>query len=76
MPLLLRGSVKFVAVARSILWEDGKDPSRDLGPPVHSWGFLVWDQAVRAMAKDPNEGTQYIAGVLGQGPSSKSLDVF
>jgi hypothetical protein len=43
---------------------------------VHSWGFLVWDQAVRAMAKDPSEGPQYIVGVLGQGPSSKSLDVF
>jgi hypothetical protein len=28
------------------------------------------------MAKDPSEGSQYIARVLGQGPSSKSLDVF
>jgi hypothetical protein len=43
---------------------------------VHSWGFLVWDQAMRAMAKDPNEGPQYMTGVLGLGPSSKSLDVF
>jgi hypothetical protein len=38
MPLLLRGSVKINAVARAILREDGKDPSCDLGPPVHSWG--------------------------------------
>jgi hypothetical protein len=38
MPLLLRGSVKINAAARSILREDGKDPSCDLGPPVHSWG--------------------------------------
>jgi hypothetical protein len=30
--------VKFIAAARAILREDGKDPSRDLGPPVHSWG--------------------------------------
>jgi hypothetical protein len=39
MPLLLRGSVEFKAAARAILREDGKDPSQDLGPPVHSWGF-------------------------------------
>jgi hypothetical protein len=39
-------------------------------------GFLVWDQAVRAMAKDPSEGPQYITRILGQGPSNKSLDVF
>jgi hypothetical protein len=38
MPLLLRGSVKINAAARAILQEDGKDPSCDLGPPVHSWG--------------------------------------
>jgi hypothetical protein len=38
MPLLLRGSVKINAAARAILREDGKDPSCDLGPPVHSWG--------------------------------------
>jgi hypothetical protein len=31
-------SVKINAVARAILREDGKDPSCDLGPPVHSWG--------------------------------------
>jgi hypothetical protein len=43
---------------------------------VHSWGFLVWDQAVRAMEKDPSEGPQFMARVLGLGPSSKSLDVF
>jgi hypothetical protein len=30
---------------------------------------------VRAMAKDPSEGLQYMTGVLGLGPSSKSLDV-
>jgi hypothetical protein len=30
--------VKFKAAARAILREDGKDPSQDLGPPVHSWG--------------------------------------
>jgi hypothetical protein len=38
MPLLLRGSVKISATARAILQEDGKDPSCDLGPPVHSSG--------------------------------------
>jgi hypothetical protein len=38
MPLLLKGNVKINAVARSILWEDRKDPSGDLGPPLHSWG--------------------------------------
>jgi hypothetical protein len=37
--------------------------------------FLVCDQAVRAMEKDPSEGPQYMTGVLGLGPSSKSLDV-
>jgi hypothetical protein len=63
MPLLLRESVKINSVARAILREDGKDPSTLLG-------FLVWDQAVRAMAKDPSEGPQCIAGVLGQGPRS------
>jgi hypothetical protein len=31
-------SVEFKAAARAILREDGKDPSQDLGPPVHSWG--------------------------------------
>jgi hypothetical protein len=31
---------------------------------------------VRAMEKDPSEGPQYMTGVLGLGPSSKSLDVF
>jgi hypothetical protein len=30
---------------------------------------------VRAMEKDPSEGPQYMTGVLGLGPSSKSLDV-
>jgi hypothetical protein len=30
--------VKFIAAARAILQEDGKDPIQDLGPPVHSWG--------------------------------------
>jgi hypothetical protein len=30
---------------------------------------------VRAMEKDPSEGPQYMIGVLGLGPSSKSLDV-
>jgi hypothetical protein len=43
---------------------------------VHSWGFLVWDQAVRAMAKDPSEGPQYLTGVLDLGPSGKSVGVF
>jgi hypothetical protein len=32
-----RKLVKFVVAARAILREDGKDPSRDLGPLVHSW---------------------------------------
>jgi hypothetical protein len=27
------------AAARAILLEDGQDPRRDLGPPVHSWGM-------------------------------------
>jgi hypothetical protein len=53
MPLLLRGSVKFVAAARAILREDGKDPSRDLGPPVHSWGTWSGTKTISAMAKDP-----------------------
>jgi hypothetical protein len=30
---------------------------------------------VRAMAKDPSEGPQYMTGVLGLGPRSTSLDV-
>jgi hypothetical protein len=30
--------VEFKAASRAILQEDGKDPSQDLGPPVHSWG--------------------------------------
>jgi hypothetical protein len=30
---------------------------------------------VRAMEKDPSEGPQYMTGVLGLRPSSKSLDV-
>jgi hypothetical protein len=34
-----KDGVEFKAAARAILWEDGKDPSLDLGPPVHSWGF-------------------------------------
>jgi hypothetical protein len=37
-PSLINHRVKFVAAASAILREDGKDPSRDLGPPVHSWG--------------------------------------
>jgi hypothetical protein len=35
---LFEGGVKFKAAARAILREDGKVPSRDLEPPVHSWG--------------------------------------
>jgi hypothetical protein len=31
---------------------------------------------MRAMEKDPSEGPQYMTGVLGLGPNSKSLDVF
>jgi hypothetical protein len=30
---------------------------------------------MRAMAKDPSEGPQYMTEVLGLGPSSKFLDV-
>jgi hypothetical protein len=30
---------------------------------------------VRAMEKDPSEGPQYMIGVLGLEPSSKSVDV-
>jgi hypothetical protein len=37
---------------------------------------VVWDQAVRAMAKDLSEGPQHMTRVLGLGPSSKSLYVF
>jgi hypothetical protein len=38
MPRLSDRGVKISAAARAILREDGKAPSWDLGPPVHSWG--------------------------------------
>jgi hypothetical protein len=31
--------VKINAAARAILQEDGKEPSYDIRPPIHSWGF-------------------------------------
>jgi hypothetical protein len=33
------GVLNLHAAARAILLEDGQDPRRDLGPPVHSWGM-------------------------------------
>jgi hypothetical protein len=76
MPLLLRGSVEISAAARAILQEDGIRPSLRSRAPSSLLGFLVWDQAVRAMETNPSEGPQCIYGVLGQGPSNKSQDVF
>jgi hypothetical protein len=35
------------------------------GAPSALLGYLVWDQTVSAMAKDPCEGPQYTTGVLG-----------
>jgi hypothetical protein len=76
MPLLLRGSVKFIAVARAILREDGKDPSRDLGPPVYDyWGSWSGTKQLKPldMSRAPGHGPGYPClgqGFLGLGPSS------
>jgi hypothetical protein len=43
------GVLNLHAAARAILLEDGQDPRRDLGPPVHSWG--MW--SVTYIDEDP-----------------------
>jgi hypothetical protein len=56
--------VKINAVARAILRVDGKDPSCDLGPPVHSRDSWSGTQAVRAMEKDPSWAPNVFLGFL------------
>jgi hypothetical protein len=49
-------AVKFIAAARAILTVTRMAKtlvSRDLGPQSALLGYLVWDQTVSAMAKDP-----------------------
>jgi hypothetical protein len=47
------------AAARAILLEDGQDPRRDLGPPVHSWGMwsgIYIDEDPRFVTRVPMPG--------------------